>query len=134
MKIVLNGSDRDVESGSTLADLVAAAGLAERRVAIELNREKSRPIMLPLANGNTIKLDDALRIRQADEDGGYEVIYRAPKARFGPSLAIEKIANGSVTLPVQCVGRPNKPKERTPIQLDVVYSFTRCSFGFDQCK
>jgi sulfur carrier protein len=39
MKIVLNGSDRDVESGSTLADLVAAAGLAERRVAIELNRE-----------------------------------------------------------------------------------------------
>jgi sulfur carrier protein len=39
MKIVLNGSDRDVETGSTLADLVAAAGLAGRRVAIELNRE-----------------------------------------------------------------------------------------------
>jgi sulfur carrier protein len=39
MKIMLNGCDRDVESGSTLADLVAAAGLAGRRVAIELNQE-----------------------------------------------------------------------------------------------
>jgi sulfur carrier protein len=39
MKIVLNGREQDVASNATLADLVAAAGLAEKRVAIEINRE-----------------------------------------------------------------------------------------------
>ena len=39
MKIVLNGREEDVASDATLADLVASAGLAGRRVAIEVNRE-----------------------------------------------------------------------------------------------
>ena len=39
MKIVLNGREEDVASNATLADLVASAGLAGRRVAIEVNRE-----------------------------------------------------------------------------------------------
>lgn len=39
MKIVLNGREEDVASDATLADLVASAGLAGKRVAIEINRE-----------------------------------------------------------------------------------------------
>lgn len=39
MKIVLNGREEDVASEATLADLVASAGLAGKRVAIEVNRE-----------------------------------------------------------------------------------------------
>jgi sulfur carrier protein len=39
MKIVLNGREEDVASDATLADLVASAGLAGKRVAIEVNRE-----------------------------------------------------------------------------------------------
>jgi thiamine biosynthesis protein ThiS len=39
MKIVLNGREEDVAIGATLADLVASAGLAGKRVAIEINRE-----------------------------------------------------------------------------------------------
>lgn len=39
MRIVLNGREQDVDRDATLADLIAAAGLAGRRVAIEVNRE-----------------------------------------------------------------------------------------------
>jgi thiamine biosynthesis protein ThiS len=39
MKIVLNGRERDIDSGATLADLVAAAGFLGKRVAVEVNRE-----------------------------------------------------------------------------------------------
>jgi thiamine biosynthesis protein ThiS len=39
MKIVLNGRERDIERGATIADLVASSGLAGKRVAIEVNRE-----------------------------------------------------------------------------------------------
>jgi thiamine biosynthesis protein ThiS len=39
MRIVLNGREQDVASGATVADLVAASGLAGKRVAIEVNRE-----------------------------------------------------------------------------------------------
>jgi sulfur carrier protein len=39
MKIVLNGREEDVASNATLADLLASAGLAGKRVAIEINRE-----------------------------------------------------------------------------------------------
>jgi sulfur carrier protein len=65
MKIVLNGSDRDVESGATLADLVAAAGLAERRVAIELNRE-----IVPRSDYATRVLDIGDRIEVVHAIGG----------------------------------------------------------------
>jgi thiamine biosynthesis protein ThiS len=39
VRIVLNGHEEDVENGATLADLIAASGLAGKRVAIEINRE-----------------------------------------------------------------------------------------------
>ena len=39
MKIVLNGHEQDVGHDATLADLLAAAGLLGKRVAIEINRE-----------------------------------------------------------------------------------------------
>ena len=63
MKIVFNGCDRDVESGSTLADLVAAAGLAERRVAIEINREivpRSDYAARTLASGDRVEVVHAI--------------------------------------------------------------------------
>ena len=36
---MLNGREEDVANDATLADLVASAGLAGTRVAIEVNRE-----------------------------------------------------------------------------------------------
>jgi len=36
---MLNGREQDIASDATLADLIAQAGLAGKRVAIELNRE-----------------------------------------------------------------------------------------------
>jgi sulfur carrier protein len=39
MKIVLNGETRQVAPGSTLSEMLAAAGYANRRIAVEINRE-----------------------------------------------------------------------------------------------
>ena len=39
MQIQLNGQPRDIETGSTLVALLQAEGLAERRVAVEVNGE-----------------------------------------------------------------------------------------------
>ncbi|HEY6985127.1 MAG TPA: sulfur carrier protein ThiS [Rhodanobacteraceae bacterium] len=39
MRIVLNGREQDVDGDATIADLIAAAGLEGRRIAIEVNRE-----------------------------------------------------------------------------------------------
>jgi thiamine biosynthesis protein ThiS len=39
MRIVLNGREQDIESGATIADLIAVSGLHGKRVAIEVNRE-----------------------------------------------------------------------------------------------
>jgi sulfur carrier protein len=39
MQIQLNGQPRDLETGSTLVGLLQAEGLAERRVAVEVNGE-----------------------------------------------------------------------------------------------
>jgi len=39
MKITLNGSEREIDRDATIADLLAAAGFAGKRVAIEVNRE-----------------------------------------------------------------------------------------------
>ena len=36
---MLNGRQQDIENGATIADLIAQAGLAGKRVAIEVNRE-----------------------------------------------------------------------------------------------
>jgi len=39
MKVHVNGRETEVGAGKTIADLVAALGLGERRVAVEVNRD-----------------------------------------------------------------------------------------------
>ena len=39
MKTLLNGEARDLEAGTSIAALLAQEGLAERRVAVEVNGE-----------------------------------------------------------------------------------------------
>lgn len=39
MRLRINGEDKDVAEGMTVADLVASLGLAGRRVAVEYNRD-----------------------------------------------------------------------------------------------
>lgn len=39
MKIMLNGAERDVAPGTSLSQLLQDAGYANRRVAVEVNRE-----------------------------------------------------------------------------------------------
>lgn len=39
MKIMLNGTERDVVPGTSLAQLLQDAGYAQRRVAVEVNRQ-----------------------------------------------------------------------------------------------
>ena len=63
MKIVLNGREQDVASGATVADLVAASGLAGKRVAIEVNREivpRGDYAARPLAAGDRIEVVHAI--------------------------------------------------------------------------
>ncbi len=38
MRVVVNGEDRDVPEGTSIADLLGLLGLAEVRVAVEVNR------------------------------------------------------------------------------------------------
>jgi len=38
MTVVLNGEQREVREGMTIADLVAELGLGTRRIAVEVNR------------------------------------------------------------------------------------------------
>ena len=59
MRIRINGEDKDVGDGSTVADLIASLGLAGRRVAVEHNRE-----ILPASGWDLQRLaeDDVLEI------------------------------------------------------------------------
>ena len=59
MRLRINGEDKDLAEGSTVADLVASLGLAGRRVAVERNRE-----VLPASLWNAQRLveDDELEI------------------------------------------------------------------------
>jgi thiamine biosynthesis protein ThiS len=42
LKIVVNGEEREIEDGSTVAELVRQFALAPERIAIEINREVVR--------------------------------------------------------------------------------------------
>ena len=42
MQLTVNGDPRDFADGTTVADLVAALGLANERVAVEVNRQLVR--------------------------------------------------------------------------------------------
>ena len=62
MKIVLNGREEDVGHDATLADLLAASGLAGRRVANEVNRE-----IVPRSDyaARRLRADDRVEVVQA---------------------------------------------------------------------
>jgi thiamine biosynthesis protein ThiS len=38
VNVLVNGRETEVEAGATIADLIVALGLRDRRVAVELNR------------------------------------------------------------------------------------------------
>ena len=95
---------------------------------------KSRSMALSLSDNTLLKLDDVLRLRATDEANIYEVMYRNSKYQFGPSVIVATLPSGAVQLPVQCAGRPDKPKYAGSVQLQALQSFTRCSFGVGGCK
>jgi len=59
MRLRINGEDKEVAEGTTVADVVASLGLAGRRVAVERNRE-----VIPASGWNAQPLaeDDVLEI------------------------------------------------------------------------
>lgn len=63
MQISLNGETREIEAGIALSTLIEQAGLAGRRVAIEVNGcivPRSRHPELLLAEGDRIEIVHAL--------------------------------------------------------------------------
>ncbi len=59
MNIVLNGESRTIDSPSTVADLLAALGYADKRVAVERNGEivpRSTHASTPLADGDELEI------------------------------------------------------------------------------
>jgi sulfur carrier protein len=63
IQVTLNGEPRPCPAGSTLADLLAAAGHAGRRVAIERNGEivpRSRHAETTLADGDRVEIVQAI--------------------------------------------------------------------------
>ena len=63
MQIELNGERRVVEGATTIAGLLAREGLAERRVAVEVNREivpRSAHASRTLADGDRVEIVHAL--------------------------------------------------------------------------
>ena len=58
-EIVVNGETRNVTPGQTVADLVVALGLGDRRVAVERNREvvpRARHASTPLAANDRLEV------------------------------------------------------------------------------
>ncbi len=63
MKILLNGENREVPHGATVAQMLDLLGYGERRVAVELNRAvvpKSRHDSQLLAEGDRIEIIQAI--------------------------------------------------------------------------
>jgi len=59
MRISVNGEGREVDPGSTVADLVAVLGLHPRRIAVERNRRlvrRARHADTPLADGDVLEI------------------------------------------------------------------------------
>lgn len=58
-EIVVNGETRSVEPGTTVAGLIGELGFADRRVAVERNREvvpRARHAITELAAGDRVEL------------------------------------------------------------------------------
>ena len=63
MKIVLNGEEREIAPATSLVQLLELAGYAQRRVAIEINREivpRSRHASHTLRPGDRIEIVHAI--------------------------------------------------------------------------
>ena len=63
IEIVVNGEPRELPAGSSAQDLLASMGLAERRVAVEVNREivpRSRYQEHRLASGDQVEVVQAI--------------------------------------------------------------------------
>lgn len=63
MQITVNGEIRELPEGSSVADLLQALGMTERRVAVEVNREiipRSLHPRHPLQAGDRIELVQAI--------------------------------------------------------------------------
>ncbi len=63
IEIQLNGEPKQVAADSTIADLITAEGLGNRRVAVELNLEivpRSQYDQQPIAAGDRIEIVHAI--------------------------------------------------------------------------
>lgn len=63
MRIILNGHEREVDEGATLLRLLDDAGYAQRRVAVEVNREivpRSQHATRTLTAGDRIEIVHAI--------------------------------------------------------------------------
>ena len=63
MKIVLNGAEREFNAPLSVLALLVVEGLAERRVAVEVNREivpRSAQALRVLAQGDRVEIVHAL--------------------------------------------------------------------------
>jgi sulfur carrier protein len=61
--IVLNGKSRDIDDGITLGALLAASEYAQRRIAVEINREivpKSLHAQRVLRDGDRVEIVQAM--------------------------------------------------------------------------
>ena len=59
MQVIVNDERRPLDPGATVADLVAALGLAPRRIAVEVNRAvvpRAEYAATPLADGDRIEI------------------------------------------------------------------------------
>jgi sulfur carrier protein len=65
VKIILNGQDKPLVAPMTVAALLAEMGLAERRVAVEVNRE-----IVPRSRHGEVQLKDNDRVEVVFAIGG----------------------------------------------------------------
>ncbi|HSW52618.1 MAG TPA: sulfur carrier protein ThiS [Sulfuricaulis sp.] len=65
MKIILNGQEKPLAAPLTVAALLAEMGLAERRVAVEVNRE-----IVPRSRHGEVQLKDNDRVEVVFAIGG----------------------------------------------------------------
>ena len=59
MRLTLNGEDKDLGEGATVATLVASLGLGDERVAVEVNRKLVRRATwaeTALADGDVVEI------------------------------------------------------------------------------
>ena len=65
IEITVNGAARKVPAGQTVTDLIAELGLADRRVAVERNRE-----VVPRARHAEVRLESGDRLELVTFVGG----------------------------------------------------------------